>query len=144
MNDDKLKQLFDNFSPQLPSDQEFISRLESRLDSVEMIRRHNLLLQKRNRRALILASAAGFIAGIMFTLAIPYLNSLISGLAAAATSSFITGAMIVNVNIISWFLSAAMSVAVALSVYELYIHSMPKEQLSLSKAESVMPDAKNP
>lgn len=144
MDDDKLKQLFGNFNPPLSSDHEFVSRLETRLESVEMIRRHNLSIQKRNRRALILASAAGFIAGIMFTLAIPYLNSLISGLAAAATSSFITGAVIVNVNIISWFLSAAMSVAVALSVYELCIHSMPKEQFSLSRSKIRVPDAKNP
>ena len=51
MDDDKLKQLFGNFNPPLSSDHEFVSRLETRLESVEMIRRHNLSIQKRNERS---------------------------------------------------------------------------------------------
>ena len=41
MEEDKLKDLFVNYNPELPSDFSFMTRLKHNLDQVELVKRHN-------------------------------------------------------------------------------------------------------
>lgn len=72
-NDDMLQSLFDGFRPRLSSDAAFMQRLTRRLETVEALRRENQELRRRSRKALGIGAFIGFVAGLLFSLIIPYI-----------------------------------------------------------------------
>ena len=105
--DDSIKKLFEDFNPPLGSDADFMKRLNKRLDAVEYIKEKAAADSRRNRLSLWVA--AGFLAGSLTTLAVPYLTGLLASLDIASeyTSS------------IPWIAVAAMAIVSALSAYDL-------------------------
>lgn len=75
--DDELKALFSNFNPLMSSDKRFITRLQRRLDTIDRLNHEMVTMRRRNRRAVILATLAGFVAGVLTCLLLPSLTSLI-------------------------------------------------------------------
>ena len=71
MEDDKLKQIFSDYNPHLSPDVMFMSRLEQNLRSVEFIKERTNTAIRRNKAAMLIACAVGFIAGTGFSLAFP-------------------------------------------------------------------------
>ena len=78
--DDSIKKLFEDFNPELSSDADFMKRLNDRLDAVEYIKKKAAADSRRNRLSLWVASLAGFLAGSLTTLAVPYLTELLASL----------------------------------------------------------------
>ena len=76
--DDDLQKIFNDFRPQMTSDSEFIRELESRLEGVELVKRRVSLLRRVNRGAAIWGALAGFAAGILTTIVVPYLSDFLS------------------------------------------------------------------
>lgn len=117
--DNELRSLFAGFNPPMSSDAHFLDRLQTSLKAVESARAELAAMRRSNRRAVIIAAFAGFIMGVIATLAMPHLLSLASGFAASLPAGIVTGALADNLPIIAWVLTAAIIVFTALNTYDL-------------------------
>lgn len=125
-DDEVLKNLFEAYEPELSSSRKFISRLESNLEAIEVLHQENKRAQKRNRIALWIASISGFIAGVSFTLLLPWINSVLT-LARNAIACFMP-----DINefadyqpTIAWLIIGFASVFVAMNSYDVIISLLP-------------------
>ncbi|MDE6161841.1 MAG: hypothetical protein K2F77_09320 [Muribaculaceae bacterium] len=117
MEDDKIKDFFAGFNPDMPSDISFVSRLQQNLDAVEMVRQHNVALRRRNRVAVAVAAVVGFATGFLFSLALPYIGSVVASLAVPADSAL--RVLYDNYLAIAWLLIGGTSALIALNAYDL-------------------------
>jgi hypothetical protein len=83
MDEDKLQELFDNFKPELSSDNLFMNKLQQNLNSVELVRQQNAVLRAQNKTAVAIAAFVGFVVGVLFTLALPYIGAAVANLQAS-------------------------------------------------------------
>lgn len=113
---DPIQQLFDNFDPGLPAG--FMERLERRIELLESIRQENRRLRRHSRIAMAVASIVGFITGILFTLALPYIGHGLQTLAAMLpTLPFVKDAA-VNFTIPALLLMALSTAVICRNSYE--------------------------
>lgn len=118
MENDKFQDLFDDFRPGLSPDSTFMSRLDDKLNGVELIREHQRALARSNRRALVAAAAAGFAVGVAFALLMPYIGTIAANMRAAAGDSFVMRMFIDNYRLATGLVICATSVFTALNAYE--------------------------
>lgn len=118
MDDKKLTELFSGFDPEISSDNLFMSRLQRSLDSVEIVKQHTEAVQRRQRRAMVWAAIAGFVAGVIMALISPYIIGWLSGLQfeMPAVAGLSTDILITTVT---FGVIAAVSVLISLGVYDL-------------------------
>lgn len=118
MDDKKLTELFSGFDPEISSDNLFMSRLQRSLDSVEIVKQHTEAVQRRQRRAMVWAAIAGFVAGVIMALISPYIIGWLSGLQfeMPAVAGLSTDILITTVTFV---VIAAVSVLISLGVYDL-------------------------
>jgi len=121
MQDDDLRKLFEDFQPELSSDSLFLNKLQQHLDAVELIKRHNAALKKYSRTAVAIAACVGFVVGMVFTLALPYLGHFISGVSVSPHENLIAQILCNNYRLIAWGCIAAVSCSTAFNSYELYL-----------------------
>ncbi|MBD5262119.1 MAG: hypothetical protein HDS38_08330 [Bacteroides sp.] len=119
MEEERIKDLFKDYAPDLSSSMDFMQRLERNLDAVELIHRENAAVMKRNRLAVAIASCAGFLTGVIFTLLFPYINSLIQSLSESIQASCNIPYSLNGMQLIAWLAVGAASVFVALNTYSL-------------------------
>lgn len=119
MEDDKIRQLFENFEPDLSSDVQFINRLERKLNSVEIIVKHNAEVRSRNKKAVGIAACVGFIVGFLFSLALPYLRNVVAQWQLTLPGDSVMNTLADHFAIIAWCLIALISVISALNAYDL-------------------------
>lgn len=129
MDDDKLRELFSNYNPRLTSDNEFMNRLERTLNAVEAIKSQTAQLRSRNRKAVAIAAAVGFIVGFLFSLALPYMIDAVSSWQLTLPKASLLYAASENFTVVAWLVIGATSVFAAINTYEL--------SLSLMKARSI-------
>lgn len=77
MDDDKLKELFSGFEPELSPDSQFMSRLQRRMEAVELVKTHSAALRRRNKIAVVVAAVSGFVTGVVMTLLYPLIGTYI-------------------------------------------------------------------
>ena len=82
MEDKSIRELFNNFDPELSNDFQFMSRLKNNMDSVELVKKHNLELQRKNRKAVIIAASVGFLFGLLFSMFLPAIGEAVKGMQA--------------------------------------------------------------
>lgn len=81
MEPDKLQSLFNNFNPDMAnSGENFMARLERNLRSVEVVKNQLVKDRRRNRLALVLSTAIGFIFGIIATIIYPSITQLVENI----------------------------------------------------------------
>ena len=125
MEEDKLKDLFKSYDPELSSSRDFIERLERNLNAVELIHRDNAAVLKRNRIAVAIASVAGFITGVVFTLSLPYIEVFVNTLLSSLLSAFRLPDVLYSNQVVSWLLVGAISVFVGLNTYTITLSLLP-------------------
>ncbi|MDE6198632.1 MAG: hypothetical protein K2G06_02155 [Muribaculaceae bacterium] len=86
MNEDKYTSLFDNFNPDMSPDSLFIHCLEQNLQAVEIVKKHTVEMQRRNRKAIIIAAITGFIVGLLSSFCYPFLLKTINSIAISGTA----------------------------------------------------------
>lgn len=122
MQNDDIKTLFETFDPELSPDFSFIRRLENNLDSVEMVKDCNAAFRRRQRMAAILASVAGFVAGMAFVCLLPVLGRVLSEIHSEIIS------MVLNDSALSVLCAvlgvASVSLFVAFNSYEISLGVM--------------------
>lgn len=119
MEDDKLKELFDNYNPELSSGMRFMERVERNLDSVESLMTRNAAMRKRYRKAVFAAAIAGFVVGMIFTLFMPYIATWVVALMEMLPQNFLTEAVAENYRLAVWPLICATSLFIAVNTYEI-------------------------
>jgi TctA family transporter len=115
MDDDTLKKLFSEFSPELSSSSLFMAKLEKNMEAVEFVKQHNLALKKRNKQAIAIAIACGFIMGVISTLLYPIVSSWISRLPFHIQLS----AMTIDLNYVILIIMAAVCAIISINTYEI-------------------------
>ena len=80
MEEEKLESLFADYGKELSSgmdDKVFMSRLNSRLQTIETLKAETAGMRRRNRRAIAIAAVAGFICGFVAALLVPSIEEMI-------------------------------------------------------------------
>ncbi len=131
MEEDKIRDLFNAYKPELSSRLDFMDRLERNLDAVEIIHKANANVMRRNRVAVLAASIAGFISGIIFSFLIPYLNSATSIVAMKiSTDNQFLCRFSEYQPIVTWLIIGAASVIISLYAYKIILKQGINFQLS--------------
>ena len=66
--DDKIKDLFEDYNPVMKSDLAFMTRLKHNMDSMELVKSHNRRAHRINIMAMTIAGVVGFLTGAVMTL----------------------------------------------------------------------------
>ena len=118
MEDDKIKEIFSSYQPELSSSYQFMSRLKKNMEAVEIIKQHNVALRKRNKLAVAIAGFCGFAMGVILTLIFPMIEDWIKSFK-INLPMFSSNALNIDFSNIAWLLVAAISITTSISVYEL-------------------------
>lgn len=114
--DDELKALFSNFNPHISFDKRFMTRLQRRLDTIDRLNHEMVTMRRRNRRAVVLAALAGFVAGVLTCMLLPSLTSLIT----KPDLSYPVFSLVSSVSpVMLWLLPAGATLLASLGVYSL-------------------------
>ena len=127
MEDENLLSLFTKFKPELSSDFQFMTQLQERLNSVELIKQHAAEERKRNKKAIAIAVLMGFIVGFIFSLSLPYLGEAVSKWQSTLPHESIMNAFAVNFTIVAWFVISVTSVLAALNTYEVSLSLLKRK-----------------
>lgn len=119
MEEDKLKSLFAEFRPELPSDSQFINRLERNMESVEIVKRRMAETRARNRRAVTVAAVVGFVVGFLFSLTLPYLSGVVAGWQLTLPEESVMSVLADWFAVISWVVIGAVAVTAAINTYDM-------------------------
>lgn len=119
MDEDKLKNLFEDFKPELSSSRLFINKLDRKLNSVEMIVKHNAEVKARNRKAAVLAVTVGFVLGFLISLSLPYLRNLVNTWQLTLPGDSIYNIFAANFATFFWCIVGITSILFSLNAYEL-------------------------
>lgn len=115
MEEEKIKKLFDDYEPELVPDSQFMSMLEKQFDTVESIKMQLAQHRWSQRLAMVAATVAGFILGVISTLCYPMIAEALHN-AAAATSleavSFIDNYGDVTMGVVLCMLTLAVTYVV--------------------------------
>lgn len=117
--DDKIKNIFAGFSPELSSDFIFMKELERRIESVEIVKRHMARTKRRNKAAIAIAAAVGFIVGFLFSLAMPYITRAIADWQLTLPDTSGLNMIADNIVLLTWLIIGVTSCVIALNSYEL-------------------------
>lgn len=121
MEDDKIKEMFAAFNPELPPANDFMERLRHNMEAVEMIRRRQAQLRRQGRKAVAIASLAGFAAGMLFSMMLPWIGATVERMQLASHAGTWANMLADNYVTISWSVIAAITVFTAINVYEIAI-----------------------
>lgn len=77
MEDDKLKNLFEDFAPEMTPDKDFVCRIERCVKAVELIEKEAKSKSRRNRRAVVISAFVGFVTGALSMCLAPYLCQML-------------------------------------------------------------------
>lgn len=128
MDDDKLKDLFRVFEPELTSDLQFMNRLERNLDTVELVKRHNEVVRARSRKAVAVAALVGFLVGMLFSAALPYIGAAMQSVRESLPADSMMGIIAGNYLLVAWCVIGATSVLTALNAYDISFSLMARKE----------------
>jgi hypothetical protein len=127
MEDDKLKELFTNFQPEMSSSLQFMAKLQKNMEQVEILRQHHLAIKERNKLAVCIAAAIGFLVGVILTLLFPLIGSWVSTFSISLPHLQISS-ITIDYSFVGWMIVAVTCVIIALNAYEIALVKLtPKE-----------------
>lgn len=127
MEDNKIKDLFQSFQPELSSDTLFLSRLKKNMEAIEAVKRHTAALHRRNRIAVVVAALSGFVIGVAFTLLLPLMEDLTATVSISIPSIGIS-AISINWQIVGWLVTAGACILTAINVYEITVSKLSADE----------------
>ena len=104
-----------------------MNRLSRNLDTIDMIKKHNIAVRRVNRMAAVIAVIAGFAAGVAATMLLPVLKAAVGTVETPGISFFFMSVPDL-VQTALWLLVGVVSVLVALSAYDLSAGLMKARQ----------------
>jgi hypothetical protein len=129
MEDDKLKELFTNFQPEMSSSLQFMAKLQKNMERVEILKQHSLAIKKRNKFAVCIAAAIGFLMGVILTLLFPLIGSWVSTFSISLPHLQISS-FTIDYSFVGWIIMAVTCIITALNAYEIALVKLtPKESI---------------
>lgn len=116
--DIQLREMFQDFSPEISSDSLFMAALKGKMEAMEDVKREQERFRHASRRGVAVAAFAGFIAGVLMTLLTQHLMPMIAKIPSIA-SSIPAPALDIAAFTLPWLLTAFTAVAVAMRSYRL-------------------------
>lgn len=117
MDDKELKQLFEDFEPELTSDDVFMHKIEKNMKMIEMVRATQMVDSKRNKRIAIFSFVVGFLSGVVLTLCYPWILVLIQSLVISLSPTIELSQSVIPIGV--WILISAVSLCSTLGTYSL-------------------------
>lgn len=131
MEDDKIKNLFNDFQPELSSSFLFMTQLEKKMEAMEILKQHNAALKRRNRIAVAIAAMTGFVTGIILTLLFPLIGGWMSSFSISLPRLQIS-AITIDYSFIAWIVMAGVCIISALNAYDIALAKLSsKDSLRL-------------
>ncbi len=127
MKDDKIKELFSDFKPELSSSFEFMTKLQRNMEAVEIVKQHQAALKKRNRMAVAIAAVCGFAMGVILTLLFPLISDWVSTLSISLPYLH-TGNLKFDFSYVAWLIVAGASVLTSVNAYEIAMAKLSVRQ----------------
>ncbi len=116
MEDDRLKDIFKEFDPELSSSFQFMSRLQKNMEAMEIVKQYNAAQRRRNRWAVAIAGVAGFAVGVIMTLLFPFITEWIASFNFSVPLPH-SNTLNFDFGYLAWLLVAMVSVLTSVSVY---------------------------
>lgn len=130
MEEDRLKDLFSDFQPELPSSFQFMARLQKNMEAVEIVKQHNLALSRRNKLAVAIAALSGFAMGVILTLLFPLIGDWVSTFSISLPHLHVSS-ITVDYSFLAWIVMAGVCIITALNAYEIALAKLtPQDSLS--------------
>ena len=130
MEDDKIKDLFNDFQPELSSSFLFMTKLKKNMETVEILKQHNIALKKRNRLAVAIAAVSGFIMGVVMTLLLPLIENWV--LTFRSLPLLHNSSITIDYSFVSWIVMAGVCIITALNAYEIALSQLtPKDRITV-------------
>jgi hypothetical protein len=127
MDDDKLRNLFNDFQPELSSSSQFMTKLQKNIEMVEILKQHNIALKKRNKLAVVIAAVSGFVMGVILTLLFPLIGDWVSTVSVSLPHLYISP-LTIDYSFVAWIVIAGVCIITALNAYEIALAKLtPKE-----------------
>lgn len=114
MEEDKLKDVFEGFDPELTSDSLFMSRLRRSMEAVEIVRERQAELRRRGCRAVVVAAITGCAVGIFLSLMLSWFGDFVLRIS-FNQPGFETESL--NWTVIGWGIIGLASVLTSLNAY---------------------------
>lgn len=121
MDDDKIKEVFNTYQPELTSDFKFMAALERKMEAVEHVKQEMRALRRRNRIAVVVAAVAGFIMGALTSLLAPLISGWTSLRAITLPLFSSDFAVEVDLRMLVYISAAIVSAISAYNAYEIAI-----------------------
>lgn len=118
MEDDKLKDIFKEFNPDLSSSFQFMTKLKKNMEAMEIVRQYNATQKRRNKLAVAIAAICGFAMGVIMTLLFPIISEWIASIQ-VTLPLFNSNNLFIDCSYLGWLLVAGASVLTALSAYDI-------------------------
>lgn len=128
MEDKSIRELFNNFDPELSNDFQFMSRLKNNMDSVELVKKHNLELQRKNRKAVIIAASVGFLFGLLFSMFLPAIGEAVKGMQAGLHPGSFVSLLAAYYLPIALTIIAGASVFISLNTFDLALYLLGRKE----------------
>lgn len=116
MDDEKLKDIFSDFNPRLTSGPLFMARLQRSLDAVEIVKQRSELMRRQNKRAVGIAAACGFAAGMLAATLLPLLGAWLSAVE-IHLPAFADVSLSIPMQTIYWAVAACVAGSTAYNAY---------------------------
>jgi hypothetical protein len=127
MEDDKLRNLFNDFQPELSSSSQFMTKLQKNMEMVEILKQHDIALKKRNKLAVVIAAVSGFVMGVILTLLFPLIGDWVSTVSVSLPHLYISH-LTIDYSFVAWIVIAGVCIITALNAYEIALAKLtPKE-----------------
>jgi type II secretory pathway component PulF len=131
MEDDKLRNLFNDFQPELSSSSQFMTKLQKNMEMVEILKQHDIALKKRNKLAVVIAAVSGFVMGVILTLLFPLITNWVSTFSVSLPHLHISN-LTIDYSFVSWIVMAGVCIITALNAYEIALAKLAsKETISI-------------
>ncbi len=128
--DDKLKDFFGSFDPELSSDIRFMSKLQRNMEAVELVKQRSLATRKRNKVAVAVAALSGVVMGVLITLLFPLVEDWASSI--NFTIPYLgMGPLTVDLRLIGWMLVSVVSGFTAYNSYEIVLFKMTAKEAAI-------------
>lgn len=118
MDDEKIREIFADFRPEISSPTRFMASLQQNMEAVELVRQHTIALRRRNRIAVAVAAVAGFAMGLIMALLYPIIGEKVAALGIALPHLQILQ-LTINYGIIATVAMAAVCTITAVNAYEI-------------------------
>ncbi len=128
MEEDRLKDLFKEYKPELSSQVSFIERLERNLNAVEIVHKENARAIRRNKIAVLVASVVGFVTGFIFSYLTPFIEvalSRLSGYCPDINWLYTLNEYADYRQVASWMIIGAISVFASIGTYNGVVNYLP-------------------